>query len=194
MIGMNEKRKNLPLKLAVAAVMAALVFWGSQMQIQIPAIVGFSRFHLGNIMCALSGLLLGPCWGGVAAGLGSALFDVTNPAYIAEAPITFVTKGMYGLVAGVVFVYIFKRRSNYVSEAVSTAVAAVCYIIVYLAKNFFYNNMFLGGLTASASWVAMLDKGPSALFNGAVAVIFAPILGVAINRALRAAHLDRVLG
>lgn len=190
---MSETKKNMTLKLSVAAVMAALVFWGSQMQIQIPAIVGFSRFHLGNIMCALSGLILGPWWGGLAAGLGSALFDVMNPAYIAEAPITFLTKGMYGLMAGLVFVYVFQRRSNYVTEAVSTICAAVSYIIIYLAKNFFYNNMLLAGLTASASWVAMLEKVPSALFNGSVAVIFAPILGVAINKALKAAHLDRLL-
>lgn len=190
---MREGKKNLTLKIAVAAVMAALVYWGSQMQIQIPAIVGFSRFHLGNILCALSGLLLGPWWGGLAAGLGSALFDLMNPAYITEAPITFVTKGIYGLVAGAVFVYVFRRRSNYAAEVVSTVCAAVSYILIYLVKNFFYNNMLLGGLNASASWVAMLEKVPSSVFNGAVAVIFAPILGVAISKALHAAHLDRVL-
>ena len=190
---MNENKKSMTLKLCVAAVMAALVYWGSQMQVQIPAVVGFSRFHLGNIMCALSGLLLGPWWGGLAAGLGSALFDVTNPAYIAEAPITFITKGMYGLVAGGVFAYVFRKKSNYISEAVSAVCAAVAYIIVYLAKNFFYNNMLLAGMTASASWLAVLEKVPSALFNGAVAVIFAPILGVAIHKALKAAHLEKVL-
>lgn len=191
---MKGNKKDLTLKIAVAAVMAALVYWGSQMQIQIPAIVGFSRFHLGNIMCALSGLLLGPWWGGAAAGLGSALFDLTNPAYIAEAPITFVTKGLYGVVAGAVFVYLFSRHKGYIAKLVSTLCAAVSYIIIYLAKNFFYNNMLLGGLTASAAWVAMLEKVPSSVFNGAVAVIFAPILGEAIHRALRAAHLlDRLL-
>lgn len=185
--------KNITLKLSATALMAALVFWGSNMQVQIPAIVGFSRFHLGNIMCALSGLLLGPWWGGLAAGLGSMLFDCMNPAYIAEAPITFATKGMYGLVAGLVFVYLFKRHSNYITEAVSTGCAAMAYIAVYLGKNFFYNGMLLAGLTADAAWVAMLEKAPSALFNGSVAVIFAPILGVAINKAMKAAHLERIL-
>jgi len=189
----GSQNRKFVVKLCVTALMAALVFWGSQMQIQIPAIVGFSRFHLGNIMCALSGLLLGPWWGGLAAGMGSALFDVMNPAYIAEAPITFVTKGLYGLVAGLVFVHVFRRKSNYATEAVSTICAAAAYIAIYLAKNFFYNSMLLAGLTASASWVAMLEKVPSALFNGSVAVIFAPILGVAINRALHTAHLDRML-
>lgn len=188
-----SRKTNITAKLCVTAVMAALVFWGSQMQIRIPAVVGFSRFHLGNIMCALSGLLLGPWWGGLAAGLGSALFDVMDPVYIAEVPITFVTKGVYGLVAGLVFVRLFRRKSNYVTEAVSTVCAAVSYIVIYLAKNFFYNNMLLAGMTSSAAWLAMLEKVPSALFNGSVAVIIAPVLGVAVNRALRSARLEHIL-
>lgn len=193
MMIMNGNRQNHVLKLCVTALMAALVFWGSWAQIQIPAIVGFSRFHLGNIMCALSGILLGPWWGGLASGLGSMLFDCTNPAYLPEAPITFVFKGMYGLIAGSVYVELFKRRSNYGTELIATVCAASGYIVLYLSKNFFYNNMFLAGLTTSASWVAMLEKAPSALFNGVVAVVFAPILGVAVNKALKAAHLDRML-
>lgn len=192
-MGASRSRSKITVKIAVAAVMAALVFWGSQMQIQIPSVVGFSRFHLGNIMCALSGLLLGPWWGGLAAGMGSALFDMMNPAYIAEAPITFLTKGLYGVVAGVVFVYLFKRKRGYAAEAVSAVCAALSYIVIYLVKNFFYNNMLLAGMSAPAAWLAMAEKVPSALFNGLVAVIFAPILGVALNKALRAAGLDRIL-
>ena len=189
----SQKKSNLTVRLCVTAVMAALVFWGSQMQIQIPSIVGFSRFHLGNITCALSGLLLGPWWGGLAAGLGSALFDVMNPAYLAEAPITFVTKGLYGLIAGGVHLWLFKRKAGYLPGAVSTCCAAVSYIVIYLAKNFFYNNMLLAGLTASASLVAVAEKVPSALFNGSVAVVIAPVLYAALARALKAAHLDRIL-
>ena len=58
-----------------------------------------SSFTLANIMCCLSGLLLGPV-GGVASALGSALYDLTNPAYAAECWITFITKGIMGMVAG----------------------------------------------------------------------------------------------
>ena len=189
----SQKNSNLTVKLCVTAVMAALVYWGSQLQIQIPAIVGFSRFHLGNITCALSGLLLGPWWGGLAAGLGSALFDVTNPAYVAEAPITFITKGLYGLIAGGIHLWLFKRKSGYLPGAVSTTCAAVSYALIYLAKNFFYNNMLLAGLTASASLIAVMEKVPSAIFNGSVAIVIAPVLYAAISRALKAAHLDRIL-
>ena len=191
---MNESQNNrVVVKLCMTAVMAALVAVGSWFQIQIPSILGTSRFHLGNVMCALSGLLLGPWWGALGSGLGSALYDLLlDPTRFAEFPITFITKGVYGLVAGAVFFNVFKGRSNYVSEAVASALAAVSYIAVYLVKSFFYNGLLIKGLTAQAAWLGVLEKIPSSLFNGVVAVVFAPILGVALHRALKAARLDRL--
>lgn len=190
---MENRRNSILVKLCVTAMMAALVALSSKLDIRIPAIVGVTRFHLGNVMCALSGILLGPWWGFAAAGVGSMFFDLFDPMYITETPITLVTKGIYGMVAGLLFVYVFKRRSNYVSEFTSSLCAALAYICLYLTKTFFYNGMLLNGLTPDAAWLAVLQKVPASLFNGAVAVIFAPILGVALNKALRAAKLDRLL-
>ena len=190
---MNESQNNRVIRMCVTAAMAALVAVGSYFQIQIPSILGTSRFHLGNVMCARSGLLLGPWWGALGSGLGSALYDLLlDPTRFAEFPITFVTKGVYGLVAGVVFFKVFRGRSNYVSEVVASALAAVSYIVVYLAKSFFYNGLLIKGLTAQAAWLGVLEKIPSSLFNGIVAVVFAPILGVALHKALRSARLDRL--
>ena len=166
---MRQEHKKL-LRLVITALLVALVFCGSKIEVVLPLSVGgYSRFHLGNIMCALSGILLGPWWGGLAAGLGSALYDCTNVLYITEAPITFVTKGLYGVIA------------------------AVSYIIIYLAKTFFYNSMLLEGMSASAAWVATVLKVPSSLFNGGVAIVLAPLLAFAVLRALRMAHLDEAL-
>ena len=191
---MNEsKNSRFLMKLCMAAAMAALVALGSKLEIQIPSVLGSNRFHLGNVMCALSGLLLGPWWGALASGLGSAIFDLFDPLRIMESPITFVTKGVYGLVAGVVYFKVFKGRSNYVTEAVSTAAAAVSYIAIYLVKVFFYNGLLIKGLAPDAAWLAVLEKIPSSAFNGVVAVIFAPILGVALHKALKAAHLEEKL-
>lgn len=192
---MNQsKSKKAVLMLCMTAMMAALVALGSKLEIQIPSIVGTNRFHLGNVMCALSGLLLGPWWGALASGLGSAIFDLFDPIRIAEAPITFVTKGVYGLVAGAVYFKVFKGKSNYVHEAVASALAAVSYIVLYLAKSFFYNGLLIKGLTTDAAWLAVLERIPNSVFNGVVAVIFAPILGVALHKALKAAHLEEKLG
>ena len=72
----------------------------------------------------------------------------------------------------------------------ASALAAVSYIAVYLVKVFFYNGLLVKGLSPDAAWLATLGKLPSSAFNGVVAVIFAPILGVALRKALKAAHLD----
>jgi len=191
----KTNNRNMVLKICMAAMMAALVAVGSDIpNIQIPSPLGTNRFHLGNVMCALSGLLLGPWWGGLASGLGSALYDLLfDPARFTEFPITFITKGVYGLVAGAVFFKVFKGRSNYVNELVASALAAVSYIAIYLAKSFFYSGLLVKGLSADAAWLATLGKIPSSAFNGIVAVIFAPVLGVALHKALKAAHLEEKL-
>ena len=190
---MNQsKNRKTVLTICMVAMMAALVAVGSNIpNIQIPSPLGNNRFHLGNVMCALSGLLLGPWWGGLSSGLGSAIYDLLmDPTRFAATPITFITKGLYGVVAGAVFFKVFKGESSYLAELTASAAAAATYIVVYLGKSFFYNGLLLQGLSADAAWLAVLGRAPSSLFNGIVAVIFAPILGLALHRALKAAHLE----
>lgn len=197
---MNTKQHAALVKLCTAALMTAIVFVSNYLRITMPvAVGGVTAFTLANILCALSGLLLGPWWGFLAAGLGSGLYDLTNPNYVQEAPITLVTKGMYGLVAGLVFYFVFVRllkkdRDNYSGMVVSTACAAVGYLVAYSIKNFFYNGAFVEGYTTAAQcWAVVVSKLPATVVNGVLAVIFAPILGIAIRKALKSAHLDRVL-
>ena len=86
---MKENRFSVQ-KLALLGMMTALVFAGNYARIIMPiAIGGRTSFTLANILCCLSGLLLGPA-GGLASGLGSALYDLTNPLYAAECWITFL--------------------------------------------------------------------------------------------------------
>ena len=195
MVNENKETKLL-VKLCVAAMMAALVFAGNYMRVKIPvSLGGTTAFTLANILCALSGLLLGPWWGGLAAGLGSAIFDMLDPEYIVEAPITFLTKGMYGLVAGLVLYYGFpSARDKDGPQLTATICAAGCYMAVYSVKVFFFNGMFLQGLPgADQCWLLVLSKLPATVFNGVVAMVGAPILGVAVMRALRGAHMGRLL-
>ena len=70
------KKKISTKQIVLVGLLAALTVVGSGLRIKVPsAIAGTSAFHLGNIMCALSGILLGPWLGGLAAGLGSAIYD-----------------------------------------------------------------------------------------------------------------------
>ena len=93
---MDQKRFALSrvsaLKLAMTALMAAMVFLFSYISIPIPNPLLVTRVHLGNVMCLLSGLMLGGPLGGAAAGVGSFLFDLFDPVYITSAPFTLVFK------------------------------------------------------------------------------------------------------
>ena len=175
-------------KIVLAALMAALTVVGSGIRVTIPVdIGGNTAFHLGNIMCALSGLLLGPGLGGLAAGLGSAIYDMTNPLYISEAWLTFLMKGVYGLTAGLI-AWTGKHSWGYIKAILASFAGALTYGVMYLAKTYF-TAMIVQGVAAEAAAIAAAAKLPATIFNAAVAVIFAPILGVAIRKALERNHL-----
>lgn len=182
---MNSKLSTK--RIAMAGLLAALTAVGSALRITIPvSIGGTSAFHLGNIFCALSGILLGPGLGGLAAGLGSAIYDMTNPAYISECWITFLMKGAYGLASGLVCRHL--KRGVYLRDLLATCAGALTYAILYLAKSFL-TTMIVSGVTADAALVAVGLKLPATIFNMAVAVIIAPILSKAIGKALEQNHI-----
>jgi uncharacterized membrane protein len=182
-------------KIVFVALLAALTTAGSYARITIPLdIAGTTSFHLGNIMCALSGILLGPWFGGLAAGLGSAIFDMLNPLYISECWITFLTKGIYGIVAGLVAWGIRGHWSAQSGKSclrayLAATAGAVAYAAVYLAKSFFYNGLLLAGLTPEAAGLNLVSKLPATAFNAVVAIIAAPLLAIAISKALQKNHL-----
>ena len=65
---MKNRSKLSTKKIVLTALLAALTTAGSAIRITLPLeIAGTTSFHLGNILCALSGILLGPWLGGVAA-------------------------------------------------------------------------------------------------------------------------------
>lgn len=183
---MNKKLTTK--KIVMVALMAALTVAGSSLRIKVPAsVVGTSAFHLGNIMCALSGILLGPWLGGLAAGLGSALYDMFDPMYIAEAWLTFLMKGAYGLVAGLI-ANSGKKAWGYGKSAVATTAGALLYAALYLGKTYL-KGVYVKGLTSAASLLALTEKILPTSFNAVVAIAFAPILAVAIRTALEKNHL-----
>ena len=186
---MENKTKLTTKKLVLTALLAALTTAGSAIRITLPLeISGTTSFHLGNILCALSGILLGPWLGGAAAGLGSAIYDMMNPLYISEAWITFLTKGAYGLVPGLIML-LWKKDWGYIKAAIAAFGGALTYAALYLFKSYYYSGILMKGLTSEAALLAMSLKIPATVFNAALAIIFAPILAVAIRKALEQNHL-----
>ena len=187
---MQDKRPFTTKKIVLTALMAALTVAGSYFRIVLPLdIAGTTAFHLGNIMCALSGILLGPWLGGLAAGLGSFIYDLLNPAFISDAWITFLTKGAYGLAAGLV-VWSGRKHWGYGKALAAAITGAVTYAALYLAKTYFYSGLLIQGLAPDAALLSVIGKLPATTFNAAVAIIFAPLLAVAIRKALERSHLS----
>lgn len=176
-----------PKRMAFTGLMAALVFVASTLgSIPIPTEIGTTRIHLGNIFCLLSGMLLGPFAGGLAAGIGSMLFDVVNPLFTAEAPFTFAFKFIMAWVCGMI-----SRRDSSLSfrRALAACVCgALSYIVLYLGKNFVYDRFFLR-VELQTALISLLQKGQASLINGLLAVVFAVPLCFALRRGLSAAHI-----
>lgn len=177
------KRKVSVREITIVGLMAAIVYVASAfLQFPIPTVIGNTRLHMGNVMCLLSGLLLGPVWGGLSAGIGSAFFDLTNPAYITSAPFTFVFKFLMAWICGTIY---GKRKGNMVLlSSIASVAGAVSYVVLYLAKSFFESYVFLQ-LPFEAVFLSVVQKGIVSLINGIVAVIVAVPLSMAIRPAIQ---------
>ena len=180
-------------RIAFLGLMTALVFAGNWARIMLPVPVGgIPSFTLANILCVLSGLLFGPA-GGIASGLGSALYALTNPAWAAESWITLLTKGAMGLTAGAAAALgrgaRRERPASYRRCLAAAAAGCLAYYVLYYLKNFFYNGMLLGGLQPGAAAAALLALIPTSLFNGGLAIAAAPPLAIAIRAALERSGL-----
>lgn len=186
-------KKNLTTKkIVLTALLAALTVAGSALRIKVPLdITGFSAFHLGNILCALSGTLLGPWLGGLAAGLGSAIYDMFDPVYISECWLTFLMKGAYGVAVGLI-AWSDKKPwgDSYRKALLGTIAGALTYAALYLAKSYFYSGRLLAGLTHEAALINLVGKLPATAFNAIIAIVCAPLLAVAISKALKKSHLS----
>lgn len=182
-------------KLVFAALMAALTVAGSALRVKVPLeISGFSAFHLGNIMCALSGILLGPWLGGAAAGLGSAIYDMLDPVYISECWLTFLMKGAYGVLAGFVawrgnVAWTANRKNSYITALLAAVTGALTYAALYLAKSYFYSGRLLSGLPHEAALLNVIAKLTPTAFNASIAIVCAPLLALAVSKALNKSHL-----
>ena len=84
-------------KLILAALFAALSCVAT-MSIRIPTPGTGGYIHPGDAIVILSGVILGPVWGFLAGGIGSALSDLIG-GYFIYVPITFVIKGLVALAA-----------------------------------------------------------------------------------------------
>ncbi len=137
-------KDNTTKKIVFAALLTALACVAT-MIIKIPTPLG-GYIHAGDAVVVLAGFLLGPVWGALAAGLGSALADVIS-GYVLYAPGTFVIKAVVALLAG--WIIGTKLIKNEFAKAL---VAGIIGGIVMVGGYMLYEAVFMGfGVGAAAN-------------------------------------------
>ncbi len=185
------KKRNLIL----AALFAALCYIGfAYCKIDIPVGAEKTAFHLGNVFCVLSALLIGPFWGGMAGAVGMTLADLTS-AYVTSAPKTFLLKLCIGLIAGAVAHRGFalsrdkaRKIPLSVAAALSCAAGMAFNVVADPLVGYFYKQYILGvPQEAAAIWVKI--GAVTTLVNAVIAVVAATVLYLALRPALKRAGM-----
>lgn len=174
-------------KLSVTGLMAALVFASTFFSIQIP-ISGLNvMIHLGNVFCILSALLLGPWFGGAAAGIGSFVYDLTSPIYITSAPFTLVFKFIMGFVCGKISHCDFKHRNYVKKDIIGSICGLAIYIILHLTKTFIKNLLL--GVDLKLNFVLIYQSSIVSVVNAILAILIAIPLSRTLKKALQRSNL-----
>lgn len=154
-------------KLILAALFAALSCVAT-MSIRIPTPGTGGYIHPGDAIVILSGVILGPVWGFLAGGIGSALSDLIG-GYFIYVPITFVIKGLVALAAGLLYQKVGKNQKSRYIAVVLGGVAD----IILVAGGYFVCEFFIYGAGAAASIPANIIQGVGGLV---ISCILYPIL------------------
>lgn len=152
-------RKNSSVNVVRGALLAALCLVLTRVVV-IPVPTGY--VNLGDCGVLLSAWLLGPLYGGLAAGIGTMLADLLS-GYASYAPATFVIKFSMAVAASVLFRLLGRRPlpARIVSAAVAEGIMAAGYYL--------YECLVLGvGAAALASVPGNLVQGVVGLFSGVV--------------------------
>ena len=140
-------------KLILAALFAALSCVAT-MSIRIPTPGTGGYIHPGDAIVILSGVILGPVWGFLAGGIGSALSDLIG-GYFVYVPITFMIKGLVALAAGLLYQKVGKTQKSRYAAVVLGGVAD----IILVAGGYFVCEYFIYGAGAAASIPANIIQG-----------------------------------
>lgn len=133
------------------------------MSIHIPTPGTGGYIHPGDAIVILSGVVLGPGYGFLAAGIGSALSDLIG-GYFVYVPITFVIKGLVALVSGL----IYQKMSHSGKNRYLAVILGGVTDIVFVAGGYFICEFFLYGSGAAASIPANIIQGIGGLVISAV--------------------------
>ena len=149
-------------KLVLAALFCALICVATAV---LPIPLGNGGYaNLGDTLIAVCTFFVGPIWGFLAAGIGSALTDLAL-GYGIYAPVTFIIKGTMALV----YILIFRRFAKTKACIPMALVASVIAELIMVGGYFAFECILYTPAGA-------LPNIPGNLIQGAVAVAASTVL------------------
>lgn len=153
------------LKQTVMTALFAALACVATMSIRIPTPGTGGYIHPGDAIVILSGVILGPVWGLLAAGIGSAMADLLG-GYFIYVPITFAVKGLIAFIAGMIYHRLGKTSKTQYTAVILGGIAD----IILVAGGYFLCEIPLYGVSAAAASI------PANLIQGLGGLIIAFVL------------------
>ena len=126
--------KNAKIKtLVLSAMFAALIFVATAV---FPIPLGNGYANLGDTLIAVCAFFVGPLWGAMAAGEGSARADLFL-GYTVYAPATFIIKALMA----VIFFFLYKPFAKGKGKIPASLLASFCAEVFMIAGYFLFESI-----------------------------------------------------
>ena len=157
-------------KMVMASLFAALTFVATLIHIHIPG--AQTRYvNLGDCLVIICGILLGPVYGGLAAGIGSAFTDFIH-GYAKYVLGTFVIKMLMAVAAYYIFKGLSKNKDEYKLFPLITA--GIVSELIMVAGYFVYEGLFI--VTFAGALAGVVGNCIQGIAGVVVSVIFIRIM------------------
>ncbi len=157
--------KNLKITILTALMAAFTCIATMILKIPTPTL---GYIHLGDGLILLSGFVLGPAAGALAAGIGSMFADIFS-GYLSFAPATFIIKALTAGIAGLLFHSIKARakspRVRSAAVIISGLIGEAIMVIGYFLYEAGVAAFASGGLNAAAIAAGAASSAAGVPFN-----------------------------
>lgn len=183
---MAKARKFTVYDMCIVGVMAAICFVVTYfIKFEIPTPAGPVMLKVANAFCLLAGMLFGGVRGGLAAGFGSMFFDLLDPKYITDAPITLIRFFLMAFICGVICFSRGKNGKHFVTNIIGATAGSVFSTLFYFGQSIV--KQLLLGQPFDVALYNIVPKIATSSINAVIAVVIACLLVAPVHMALERA-------
>ncbi|MCL2592584.1 MAG: ECF transporter S component [Defluviitaleaceae bacterium] len=189
---MQQNKKFNVYTLTTIGIMAALIFVSSRfMQVFIP-ITGDdpTRVHAGNGLALLSGLILGPVKGALAATIGFVMHNLTSAGSQGPSsiPWTILFRFSSIFICGAIAHMGGRKAKSFGFNLTACIVASIAYMIMFLGRNFIV-DYFMQGFETQVVLTRLFTRTVSSTANAVFGIILATVVYQSLYTALKSSNL-----